>query len=283
MDVNRARELLDLKHSELSDIDIIKRKYRIKALIYHPDKNKSIDACDQFRQIHEAYQLLSNNRNTPSTRTYKDILSDFLKSNDTDGELFNMLLNRISQTCEEKALRFLNTVDNQMLINIHRFIDVYADMLHISKEFVNDVYKLIKKDECIVLNPKLTDMMSDNLYKLTVNDQLYIIPLWHRKLLYDNYGSDLYVVCQPILPDNVTIDEMNNISVNLTYNVLDLFGKSDETFRIGDSEFTFNVSNIRLVENNTIVLKNSGLSRINTNEIYDVSNRGDIILNVRLQ
>ena len=42
--------------------DEIKRAYRKLALIYHPDRNKSSDAEDQFIKISEAYELLMNYR-----------------------------------------------------------------------------------------------------------------------------------------------------------------------------------------------------------------------------
>ena len=36
----------------------IKKAFRKKALEYHPDKNKSADAGEKFKEINEAYQIL---------------------------------------------------------------------------------------------------------------------------------------------------------------------------------------------------------------------------------
>ena len=282
MNASRARELLGIKHGEMSDIDMIKRKYRIKALIYHPDKNKSVDACNQFREIHEAYQLLSSSVDNRPTKTYVELLAEFLKSNDADSEFVNTILNRISQTCEDKTLKFLSTLDNKIVTNLYRLIVMYADVLHVSSDFLMEVGKLIKKDECIVLNPKLSDAMSDNLYKLTVNDKLYVIPLWHHELLYDNSGCDLHVICKPTLPNDTIIDEDNNIVVNLEYKLSDVFGIAQHELEIGGVLYKFNTDELRMREHNTIVIRNSGLSRINPSDIYDVSSRGDVILHIRI-
>lgn len=57
VDLNRkqAYEVLDLEQD--SPFDVIKRKYRLLALQYHPDRNP--DGAEKFKQISAAYELLS--------------------------------------------------------------------------------------------------------------------------------------------------------------------------------------------------------------------------------
>jgi len=40
--------------------DLIKAAYRKKAAQYHPDKNQSADAAARFREVQEAYEVLSD-------------------------------------------------------------------------------------------------------------------------------------------------------------------------------------------------------------------------------
>lgn len=40
--------------------DLIKAAYRKKAAQYHPDKNQSPDAPTRFREVQEAYEVLSD-------------------------------------------------------------------------------------------------------------------------------------------------------------------------------------------------------------------------------
>jgi len=40
--------------------EVIKTSYRRKANQYHPDKNPSLDAASRFREVQEAYEVLSD-------------------------------------------------------------------------------------------------------------------------------------------------------------------------------------------------------------------------------
>lgn len=45
----------------------IKKAYRRLALIYHPDRNRSPDAEERFKEINEAYSVLSGKQRAPIT------------------------------------------------------------------------------------------------------------------------------------------------------------------------------------------------------------------------
>jgi curved DNA-binding protein CbpA len=55
--------------SPAATADLIKAAYRKKAAQYHPDKNPSPDAATRFREVQEAYEVLSD---TERRRAYDD-------------------------------------------------------------------------------------------------------------------------------------------------------------------------------------------------------------------
>jgi hypothetical protein len=125
--------------------------------------------------------------------------------------------------------------------------------------------------------------MQDNLYRLTVNKVRYIIPLWFHELVYDQDGTDIYVQCIPILPENMTLDVNNNLHIRLTYNIVDIFDKDEIVVgRFGNKDIKIKPSQLKLHKIQKILIANCGISKINPANIYDISKRSDIILEIEL-
>jgi hypothetical protein len=283
MDNEMARLALDIDKHIVITPELLKKQYRIKALMYHPDKNKSQDANDQFRRIHEAYQFLSHNNKPPENQTYVDLLKEFLHNN---SPIVHIIVSKLTQLCEEKAVKFIETIDKHILIDIYKLLVANKDVLHIPDILIDEMKRILiaktSSDECIVLNPSLEDLMRDNLYKLVVNEQTYLIPLWHHELVYDNSGSDLYVKCNPILPDHVKIDEMNNLIVSLKYNISELLMLDSVNVLVGGRELSFRPKELKVISRQQITFVGSGISRIKPKNVYDVTARGDVILDIEL-
>lgn len=295
MNYYKAVEILQLDNDIINE-ETIKKKYRMAALIYHPDKNKSPDANEKFQQIQNAYEFLMKthnnvNYNTKSETNYKDILLAFLKNifkdnfEDNNINILFLIFYKLTELCEIKAFEYIEKIDKQILIKIYNVLYKYYKVFNISEDFIFKFKKVLdekmKNDSYIILNPSLDDLLDDKVYKLTIDERLFWIPLWHHELIYDISGSDLYVQCYPILPDNITIDENNDITVKIKYSIQEIFEMKNLSFTIGNREYTYPIENMFIRKLQTIYIK-EGIPQINTSNIYDISKRGYIFIEIEL-
>jgi curved DNA-binding protein CbpA len=298
MNYEKACKVLEIHENMIIDSCEIKRQYKIMALTHHPDKNPSPDASSKFQEIHDAYEYLMTHNNedmydsdedktTIDKGSYRWVLFSFIKNvlnTETGNHLFCTVLERISKMCEKNALETLEKIDNNMLIKIHELLKKYKGAFHFTESFCEKIEDLIKtkiqKDEYVILNPILDDLFENNLYKLTVNNMIYIVPLWHHELVYDNSGCDVYVKCNPMLPENIDIDDSNNIHVKKTYTIDELWEKDTVDLHIGRKTLTFYPNLLKIKKTQTIVLRGQGISKINTTDIYDVTKRSDVFLHL---
>lgn len=295
MKTEAAYKILELDiNDEKITINQIKRQYHTKALIYHPDKNKTTDAVSKFQEINEAYQHILKTKefaiHNDNNSSYKNILLLFLNKileNETSNSIFYNIINRITALCEEKAVILLEKLDKSTLIKTKTIMIKYMDELHITENLISKIDEILKdkdeNDECIILNPSLRDLYEKNLYRLTHADKIYIIPLWHHELIYDlDNNKDLYINCYPILPENIEIDEKNNVHINVVYNINDIWRKEYIYVSCNEIEYPIQVNTLKMTEEQTIIFVKKGITKINTKDIYNISYRSDLFINIKL-
>jgi hypothetical protein len=112
------------------------------------------------------------------------------------------------------------------------------------------------------LNPSLTQLINKNVYYLS--EYKIYIPLWHHEIVFNN----VIININPVLPENIIIDEENNIHVIITNDI--------KTFELGALSFVIDdcIKNMNL-------LKGRGIPKINMKNIYDYSEMSNIILHFK--
>ena len=263
--------------------ELLRKHYRIMALRCHPDKNTAPDANAQFQRVYEAYEFLSDNKGQQESQTYLDILRDFMNS---QSPMVNIIVNKLSAVCGEKIATYLDAIDREIVVDIYNLLIVNREHLRIPDTILEEIKRLVTKrtrgDERIVLNPSIDDLLNDNLYKLVLGDRTFLIPLWHREVVYDISGSNLYVECQPKLPADVRIDEHNTLTVRLERNISDVLAGGQLTFRIGNKEYSVSSNVLKIVNKQMHRIVRAGVLGIDINNVYNQDNRGDILLDITL-
>ena len=306
MDHKRALEILEIDHDNYGNInaDVLKRRYHKLALRNHPDKNgNTLESNMKFQLINEAYDFLKKeiyylNETTDDettrekTNNYTDYVQLFLSEivNGKYTELFIKIIKDIVTSYKSKiSLHLFEGLDRESALNVYTFLSKYQSLFHLSTETLNQVKEIVtnKYNDVIVynLNPSINDLFENNIYKLYVVDQLYLVPLWLNELYFDSRvegENEIIVLCDPQLPDGVTIDEDNNIHTEVKLAGNDVFnGDNNIPVFIGNKRFEIQKSNLFMKKEQTYRIKKQGISRIKDN-IYDISDRADIIVKIRI-
>ena len=278
----------------------LKRQYKRSALLYHPDKNRSPEATEQFQRIQESYEYLMKHQglfqemgsSTDDDISYIKVLFSFLKPilesgnfQEIKSKIIHTLVNYITEKCEPKALTLLYKLDKRVFCVIRDLLHAHKEVFYFSDTFldkIDEIYNTRLDDQRIILHPTIDDLYSNNLYKLVEPGGTFLVPLWHHELVYDNSGVDLYVECVPILDNNIDIDENNDIHVSISCGLDKLWSMESLEFSLGQRVFSVLRRELFMIETQTVIIKNMGISRINTHNIYHISNRGHIFVHIRI-
>lgn len=301
--VENCRNILNIDEEENLTHEILRKHYRMNALKYHPDKNKEINAREKFEEIKIAYEYLEkhtdfNNIDCDSYERenfdmdYRSLLIYFVKNivnksrNDLSRKIYSMVIEKISIMCEEKSIQLIEKLDKNILIKIYEIMLIYKDSLHFSDTFIHNIEDILQRkhcnDEVIILNPLIDDLLDKNVYKLTIGENIYLIPLWHHELVYDNSGSDLYIRCNPILPENITIDEYNNLNVKVTRSITEIFDKEYIEINVGKRIIKLPVEHLSIQKNQCFLCLDDGVPEINSKDIYNVNKTREIVVDLEL-
>ena len=274
-------------------IETVRKQYKLMALKYHPDKNASPDASDKYREIKESHDYLLNHLNKQNTTENPDFswshsVASFFETLYNNQHLqkrvFHPLLMKIIGTCETEIFEKMDVRRAQKIYDI---LLKYREYLHLSTQFMDKISEIINKTknsitEIIILNPNLDDLFNQSVYKLKIgdNDETCLVPLWHSELIYDKYN--LQVQCEPELPENVQLDEYNNIHIWLKYGIAEIWEKDIIEFELGAKKFNVRVDKLAIKREQFIVKESEGIPVPNETDIFSVDCNSDIYVHIEI-
>jgi curved DNA-binding protein CbpA len=309
-----AFEILEIdftstKYEDLT-LEYLKKQYRKLALKHHPDKNgNTYESNEKFKKINEAYHYLKreikplddddlehdvNGEDDElfDSSLYSDILKGFMKTvfEGKYNDILSKIVNDIISAGKKTSVKLFDDLDKETALNIYTFLSNNRSVLHLSQEILNVIREIVVKKydnvEVYRLNPGINDLLNNNLYKLYVHDELFLVPLWHNESYFDGSGCEIMVICEPELPANITVDDDNNLIVNpviIDFNELTemIINNTPLTINVGDKTHFILLSNLYMKREQYYRIKNQGLSKVKK-DIYDVSEKTDIIVKISI-
>lgn len=302
MNYKDAFEILEIDLSTVGynciSLEYLKKQYRKLALKHHPDKNgNTFESNEHFKKINEAYTYLKNENKylydedtEHSSSLYYDVLKGFMKTvfEGSYNDLMSKIVNDIIATGQKISVKLFDDLDKDAAFNVYTFLSNNRSILHLKQEVLDAIREIVVKKydnvDVYKLNPSINDLLNNNLYKLNINNELFLVPLWHNESYFDGSGCEIIVICEPELPEHISIDEDNNIIIeriiDMDQDIRNMILNDDFIcLQLGNKEFKIPVANLYMKKEQTYRIKNAGLSKIKK-DIYDISEKTDIIVNI---
>ena len=320
MNYKDAFEILEIDLSQVSYNDItnqyLNKQYRKLALKNHPDKNGNSDESNEkFKQINEAYTYLKreirhldseinngssteeneyndntkDNDNDVESSLYFDMLKEFMKTifEGSYTDILSKIVNDIMSAGKKISVKIFDELDKDTALNIYSFLSNYRSILHLSSETLEIIREIVVKKydnvQVYKLNPTLNDLINNNLYKLYLNEELFLVPLWHSESYYETTSGEIIVLCEPELPENIEIDDDNNICISIDFRLEDKTIKDNIpiSVNIADKMFYILPSQLYIKREQIYRIKNEGITKTKK-DICDITEKTDIIVNITI-
>ena len=317
-----------------SSIKELNKRYHLLALKHHPDKvtldedDKNKDATEKFKEINDAHKRVKDYFFSSDTEGmtdihmeaggYDSILQLFIQSilvkmttangaPDASAKAIQSLIHMIITKGIRSGITMFRTMDKHTCLTLYEILSKNQELFGISREILDELIGIVEEktgeDIVVRMNPSLLDMLLDRVYILHECGQIYYIPLWHTELHFkkpatDGGKSEVIVLCEPELPEHVSLDDNNNLFISLDVNIQELFATQILPVYINDEIksrgfiYYLHASDVTLQSHGrqSVPLRNLagggalGISKCNTNtgDIYKVGIRANVYANVRL-
>ena len=100
---------------------------------------------------------------------------------------------------------------------------------------------------------------------------------------HPDQSNNILIVSEPDLPDNCFISKNNDLFFKIDIDINVIFSRKSININIGDKDFQIYSKELYLTNETQIKkYKNRGILKINKDNIFDQSKRGDIYIEINL-
>jgi hypothetical protein len=311
MDLLKALKILGISSIDTLNLHDLKKSYYKSALKEHPDHNPDDieNSNKRFQEVGSAYEYLTSylkvKNDSDDVKDYSDDVKDYsdyyrefnkfitLLLNSNLFHSSNEIINIILSGCQEISLKTFMYLDKQTSLQLYEYIEKNSLFTStctdkdICKDILLNIKKILKEklkeNDMIILNPTLDNILSDDIYVLNYNEKIYYIPLWHDEISYDiDNNKTLSVKCIPGLPQHMWLDANNELHINISADFSNIINQDNIEMIVNGKVFKIPVNELYIRKNQEFIFNNEGVSLIDTEDVYNVKNRGNLIVNITL-
>jgi hypothetical protein len=262
------------------------------------------DKCECSNNGNDGCEYENENENEHEHEyCYSQLFSKFINSlmnkfSKTQIAALHIIIPILMNKCQTLTSAMFNHMDRESLLFIHHLIVKYYAILEISSDRLTGIHQIIKKklqeNDIIIIQPTISELFDKNNIQVVEHEKkIYYVPLWHTEIYYNLSSFDenvetqqkreLIVKCIPSLPDHIYIDEINNIYIHVRTRVETLFNQTKLTVAVTESiSFDIPVHMLEFKTHQMITLKKCGIPMINTDNMYDVSEKMNVVVHLEI-
>ena len=291
MDLDAALKILDIQGD--ITLSIVKKQYYKMALKFHPDKNSEEGNNERFHICNEAYIFLQQYLDVEIEETNPDYLSLIKKCIRTmfpdiqwDDIFVDSTVTGILKNCKKVSLKIFSGINKEKALELYAFLSTHREIFSLTDSILQEMYALLqkkmKRDNIVILNPTIDDLLNDKVYKLKIEERTFMVPLWHHEVCFDISGADLIVQSLPDLESHIFIDNHNNIICKFEGKIQRVLDTQQIIIKIGNKFFVVQGENLHIKPQQTYVLRNAGILTVAEEDLYSTKERGHIYVEIKL-
>ena len=155
-------------------------------------------------------------------------------------------------------------VSSEMALDLLSFVKTVSSVLFPSTDVSMSAERALKEylgTSLVVVHPTLTDPLEPTIIQASRDSQTYMVPSWHKILVYDD---DTVVLVEPALPDGVSLDDSNNLNVCI--------------YTAPDSVLDCFLGTTTLVAGTSLILRNRGVPQCHNEDMYSHAERKHVLI-----